>query len=323
MLTLANSVDYVINYIAPPKEQAAAEAGYVELITALTKAGLATEVRPGHKDHLLIFIRIASRDLLAQQVYHSRLQDWLHGVRSTSPESDVAKALESEPVTEAERLRLVYQMITKPANEGGAGVHKGSEKWQYVKAIFPLHDKRFNLEWVKKWNSKYSVTDADLEEIRDKFGESVAFYFVFLRSYFRFLAFPAALGLAAYMFLGQFSMTYSLGMSLWTVVFFEYWKKKEIDLAVKWGVRHVSKIQHARPEYRWDYETEDEVTGEPVRVYSPVKRLQSQILQVPFALACIVALGSLSVTAISLEIFINQVYAGPGKQYLVSFSRPS
>lgn len=316
-LNILYSIDYVINYQTPPKEHAAAEAGYIELIKALTGAGLATEVRPGNKDHLLVFVRIASPNLLAQQVYRSRLQDWLHGVRSTSPATDVSKTIEDEPVTEAEKLRIAYLMITKPENEGGAGVIPGTGKWKYVKAVFPLHDRQFNHDWVKKWNTKYSLDLADLEEIRAKFGENVAFYFFFLRSYFRFLLVPAALGLCTSFFLGQFSMVYALGISLWSVVFFEYWKKKELDLAVQWGVRHVSSIQRARPEFRWDFETEDEVTGEPVRVYSPAKRLQTQILQIPFAIACVVALGSLSVTAISLEIFINQVYTGPFKQYLV------
>lgn len=285
----------------------------------MTRAGLATEVRNGDKDSLLVFARIASPRLLAEQVYRSRLQDWLHGVRSSSPDADMSKSLETEPVTEAERLRLAYLMITRPENEGGAGVAEGAGKWKYVDAIFPLHNREFNKEWIRKWNSKYVLEQSVLDDIRDKFGENIAFYFVFLRSYFRFLVVPAGLGFFAWLFLGQFSMIYSLGISLWSVVFFEYWKKKEVDLAVQWGVRNVSEIQRARPEFKWDYEAEDVVTGEPTRVYPSLKRLQTQMLQVPFALACIVALGTLSMTAISLEIFINQVYAGPGKQYLVRF----
>ena len=291
----------------------------MELIRALTSVGLNCEVRNASKDALFVFVKIASGDLLSQQIYRSRLQDWLHGVRASSPDSDISQALQSEPVTEAERLRLVYLMMTKPENEGGAGIIEQAGKWKYVDSIFPLHNRAFNKSWMKRWGGKYLLEEDDIHVIREKFGEGIAIYFIFLRSYLRFLAIPSLIGFGAWIMLGQFSMAYTLASCLWSVVFFEFWKKKEVDLAVQWGVRNVSEIQLPRPEFKWDYEAEDAVTGEAVRVYPPMKRLQTQILQLPFALACVLALGSLSLTAISLEIFINQVYAGPGKQFLVGF----
>ncbi|KAH6607581.1 hypothetical protein Trco_003894 [Trichoderma cornu-damae] len=309
-------VDYVIHYRTPPKERAKAEAAFVQLIEALTNIGLATAVRRGYEDSLLVFTRLASDDLLARQVHSSRLQDWLQGVRISGPGSDASQAIRDEPVTEAERLRLVYLLITKSRNDGGAGVTQGQGQWRYVEAIFPLHDNAFNKEWLHKWSNKYILDQSDLDDIRDRFGEDVAFYFAFLRDYFRFQIFPAVVGFSAWMLLGQFSSFYAVCSCLWSVVFFEYWKRKEADLAITWGVRGVSRIQHQRPEFRWDFETQDLVTGEPVKVYPATKRLQTQLLQIPFALACVVVLGGLVVTVNSLEVFINEVYGGPGKQYL-------
>lgn len=289
----------------------------MQLIEALTCVGLATEVRHGDPGSLLIFVKTASADLLGQQVYRGRLQDWLQGVRTSGPNSDIAKVLDDEPVTEAERLRLVYQLIINPENDGGAGINQASPKWKFVADIFPLHDQPFNRAWIQKWTKKYLLDESDLDDIRNKFGESVAFYFAYLRSYFMFLTFPAAVGLIAWMSLGQFSIIYALTCGLWSVVLLEFWKKKEVDLAVQWGVRGVSAIQLSRAEYKWDYEAEDPVTGEPVKVYPYKKRLQTQLLQIPFTMACVLVLGGLVVFANSLEIFINQVYDGPGKQYLV------
>jgi anoctamin-10 len=208
-------------------------------------------------------------------------------------------------------------MITKPRTEGGAGITPSNAKWKYVESIFPLHSHNFNKEWIKKWSTKYTLEQSDIDEIRDKFGESVAFYFAFLRSYFRFLVIPSGFGFVAWLLLGQFSFLYTLLCGLWSVVFLEYWKKQEVDLAVQWGVRGVSSIQQARPEFEWDREAEDPVTGEVVKVYEPMKRVKTQLLQIPFALACVIALGALIVTCNSLEVFINEVYNGPGKQYLV------
>ncbi|EQL01518.1 Anoctamin/TMEM 16 [Ophiocordyceps sinensis CO18] len=309
-------VDYVIHFKVPPKERAEAEAGFVRLVQALTNVGLATEVRNGDNDSLLIFVKVASQDLLSHQIYRARLQDWLHGVRISGPETDPSRAFEDEPVTEAERLRLGHDIITRPINEGGAGVGEVGGGSKFVASVFPLHDQPFNKAWIQKWSKKYILEQADIDEIRNKFGEKVAFYFAFLRSYLRFLAFPSALGAAAWLLLGQFSYFYALGCGLWSVVFFEYWKQKEVDLAVQWGVRGVSSIQHERPEFKWEFETEDTVTGEPKKVYPFAKRFQTQLLQIPFALACVLVLGGLVVVCNSLEIFINEVYDGPFKQYL-------
>ncbi|SPQ23652.1 2a900178-a87d-41f3-9abc-d1ff5ebead5a [Thermothielavioides terrestris] len=323
-------VDYVIHYSIPPKESAEAEASFAQLITALSAVGFATEVRPGrlHRRHqnpsasssppssLLVFVKLASDRLLTSQIYRARVQDWLYGVRPAAPAANPDDDGSSEPVTQAERLRLAYMLITRPRNEGGAGITPRRGQWRFVKSVFPLHDRAFNREWIGEWSRKYYLDDGDIDRIRDRFGERVAFYFAFLKSYFAFLLFPAAFGFAAWLVLGPFSWLYAVVNCLWSVVFFEHWKMKEVDLAVQWGVRGVSRIQHPRSQFRFEREAVDPVTGEIVKVYSPVKRLATQLLQVPFAAACVVALGGLIAGCFAIEIFITEVYNGPFKQYL-------
>ncbi|KAK3391065.1 calcium-activated chloride channel-domain-containing protein [Podospora didyma] len=309
-------VDYVIHYKIPTTDAGEAEAAFIELVKAVADVGFATEVRNGGKSSLLVFVKIASDKLLTTQVYKYRIQDWLYGVRASAPNQDLTKYFEDEPVSEAERLRLAYLLITKPKNEGGAGITPKVGHWKYVASIFPLHDHDFNRQWIKQWSTKYYLDNDDITEIRDRFGERVAFYFAFLQSYFAFLLFPAAFGLGAWLLLGQFSWFYALVNCLWSVIFFEHWKMKEVDLAVQWGVRGVSKIQLPRPQFHFEREAEDPVTGEIVKVYSPMKRLARQLLTVPFALACFVVLGGLIVSCFAIEIFITEVYNGPFKQYL-------
>ncbi|KAL2126841.1 hypothetical protein VTI74DRAFT_144 [Chaetomium olivicolor] len=326
-------VDYVIHYTIPPNESAEAEASFTQLITALSSAGFATEVRPGRKSSLLIFVKLASERLLRSQIYRARVQDWLYGVRpaapALSPDNNNNKGsrssnpddmdryfAEDEPVTQAERLRLAYTLITRPRNEGGAGITPRRGQWRFVQSVFPLHDRVFNREWIAEWSKKYYLDEGDIDRIRDRFGERVAFYFAFLQSYFAFLLFPAAFGLAAWLVLGPFSWVYAVVNCLWSVVFFEHWKMKEVDLAVQWGVRGVSRIQHPRPQFRFERESVDPVTGEIIKVYPPLKRLARQLLQVPFAVACVCALGGLIAGCFAIEIFITEVYNGPFKQYL-------
>ncbi|KAH8889662.1 DUF590-domain-containing protein [Thozetella sp. PMI_491] len=311
-------VDYVVHYQIPsdPAEKAEAEAAFVQLIEALAEVGFATEVRTGDKSSLLVFAKIASDDLLNRQVYRYRVQDWLYGVRTAAPNQDLSKYFEDEPVSEAERLRLAYLLITKPKNEGGAGIHVKRGQWKHVASIFPLHDHAFNRSWIMEWGTKYFLDESDITKIRDKFGEQVAFYFAFLQSYFTFLLFPAAFGFAAWLLLGQYSWFYAIVNCLWSVVFFEHWQRKEVDLAVLWGVRGVSKIQHPRPQFVFEREAKDPVTGEIIKVFSPLKRLSRQALQLPFAAACVVILGGLICGCFAIEIFITEVYNGPFKQYL-------
>lgn len=310
------NVDYVIRYEIPT-EKAEAEAGFIQLIEALTKVGLASEVRQGDGSSVLVFVKVASNDYLISQIYRERVQDWLYGVRVSALEKDIAKAFENEPVTEAERLRLVYLLITKPKNEGGAGITPNSGKWKLITSIFPLHDHDFNSSWIKTWSTKYFLDDEDLDNIRNKFGESVAFYFAFLQSYFAFQIFPAAFGFAAWLILGRYSFLYAFVTSLWSVIFFEWWKKKEVDLAVQWGVHNVSRIQHPRTKFQWDHETPNPVTGELVKYYPPMKRLKTQLLQIPFAAACLLVLGALYLFCFGVEIFLTELYNGPLKSYLV------
>lgn len=290
----------------------------MQLVEALASVGLATEVRRGDDSSLLVFVKIASEDLLKQQIYRYRVQDWLYGVRTTAPNKDLSAYFENEPVIEAERLRLVYLLITKPKNEGGAGVTPKTGQWKYVKSIFPLHNHPFNRQFIKRLSTKYFIEENDINDIRDKFGEKIALYFAFMQAYFSFLLFPAAFGFGAWLILGQFSWFYAIVNCLWSVVFFEYWKKKEVDLAVEWGVRGVSRIQHPRSEFQFEREVQDPVTGEIIKVYPPLKRLQRQLLQLPFAIVCLLVLGSLITLCFSIEIFISEVYNGPFKQYLVS-----
>lgn len=73
-----------------------------------------------------------------------RVKDWLHGVRAAAPDKETQRSLDGEPLTEAERLRIVWQLIILPESEGGAGITPKQGEWKLVESIFPLHDREFN-----------------------------------------------------------------------------------------------------------------------------------------------------------------------------------
>lgn len=310
-------VDYVVVFKYDPANKPTAQQKLELLVHRLASIGLATEVRSGEDHSILVFVRVDSDQHMFGEIYRARLSDFLHGVRTREPPKETGSALQQDPLLEAERLRIIHHLITSPQNEGGAGITPKKGEWEVVENIFALHDHVYNKQWVKKISSQWMLTPQDLDDIRDRLGEKVALYFAFTQSYFTFLAFPAAIGFFAWAVLGYFSMIYAIAASLWCVVFVEYWKHQEEDLAVRWGVRGVGNIDNRRPDFEPASEISDPVTGEKLLVFPATERLKRQVLQVPFAMAAVLVLGSLIATCFGIEIFLSEVYDGPFKSYLV------
>jgi anoctamin-10 len=161
-------------------------------VEALATVGLATEVRVGDKHSLLVFVKVGSKEHLYGEVYRSRydkptitiddanlqrcrVRDWIHGVRAAEPKKETQESLEAEPLYTAERLRIIYQLITHAPEEGGAGITPKHGEWKNVESIFALHDHDFNKQWIKKWSTSYLLKPEDLDAIRDQLGEKVRF----------------------------------------------------------------------------------------------------------------------------------------------------
>lgn len=146
----------------------------------------------------------------------------------------------------------------------------------------------------------------------------LAFYFAFTQSYFASLMFLAAFGFSSWVLLGHFSPVYAVVNALWSVVFVEYWKRQELDLSLRWGVKGVSVIQQKRREFQHEKEVTDPITGETLQLFPATKRLSRQVLQIPFAALAVFLLGTLIATCFGIEIFLSEIYSGPFQSVLVS-----
>lgn len=150
----------------------------------------------------------------------------------------------------------------------------------------------------------------------------MAYYYAFLQSYFTFLIFPATFGLSSWVLLGYYSPIYAVVNGIWGIVFVEWWKRQEVDLSIRWGVKGVSSILDKRRDFKHQKEVIDPVTGESVQFFPAKKRLQRQLLQIPFALLASLALGAIIATCFGIEIFISEIYDGPLKSVLVRLHKP-
>ncbi|WEW59197.1 hypothetical protein PRK78_004666 [Emydomyces testavorans] len=307
-------VEYVVLYrFKNGDDQAEVVHQFKRLIKALNLVGLDTAVRPATNGSLFVFVK-PKENKLSKAIYRGRVKDWLYGVRQIQPGADDEGT--SEEITEAERLRTIYHMITWPRTDGGAGITPKYGDWNHVEAVFPLHDKDVNKEWIMNWSRKTILSRHDLDQIRARLGEKVAFYFAFLQTYFSFLIFPAAFGFGCWALLGQFSVIYGVVNSLACLVFVEFWKRQEVDLKLRWQVKGVSAIKAKRRQFKHEKEVVDSVTGEKILVFPARTRLLRQLLQIPFALGAMLALGTLIAFCFAIEIFISEIYSGPFKTYL-------
>lgn len=163
------------------------------------------------------------------------------------------------------------------------------------------------------------IDDSDLLTIRDHFGEKIAYYFAFLQNYFLWLSAPAVIGSLVYMtHSNTMAVWFSLFMLLWAILFTEMWKRKEADLAIKWGVRNYSKHEKRRAEFKGEKMVKDHVTGEDIPFVSAWKLLGRRLAAVPG-----VAFGAFLLSIIVgfvfvLQLFLHEYYNGPFAKFLVS-----
>ncbi|KAI8066428.1 calcium-activated chloride channel-domain-containing protein [Gongronella butleri] len=284
-----------------------------QLTGKLTRAGLYFDVKQGQTKGTLLVLVGCPYARLAKQYQNERVQDFLLGVKVDA--DDLTEATPLLQLTEAERLRLVYDILTLPFNQGGADVSPKVDPC--VDSIFPLHNDEKNDKWISSWSKKWMITDDDLNQLRDTFGEKIAFYFAFLQSYLVWLAVPCVLGVLMHLTSkGSLVTWYAIGILAWGVAFTESWKRRQVDLAVQWQVRHCSKTERRRAAFKGDRTVRDQVTGEEMPFVPAWKIITRRGLSLPG-----VAIGALLLLFIVtfvfvLQLFLHEYYIGPFKAIL-------
>ncbi|KAH7413597.1 calcium-activated chloride channel-domain-containing protein [Phaeosphaeria sp. MPI-PUGE-AT-0046c] len=281
----------------------------------LEGAGLNTEIRRGYDQSLLIFVQ-APRELLGNTVYKSRVKDWLYGITKDHPGGTAKSVVTAD--YEAEDVLSVYHLVNWRKELGGAGITPERGQWENVSSIFPLHDPSANRKLLAHLSSRMFLNVEDLDRIRDIWGSKVAFYFAFIQTYFRSLFFPCGAGIFAWAFLPKYSLFFALVIGVWCTCFLEYWKIKQMDLAIRWDVRGVGDLKINRPEFHYEKEIVD--AAGRVRQYFPRwKRVLRQLVVVPFVLVSTLLLGLLIAFVFVVETYISEAYDGPYKFYLEYF----
>ncbi|CAO3668007.1 unnamed protein product [Rhizopus stolonifer] len=285
-----------------------------DITTRLTSVGLRYQIRPGKEPTSLLLLISSPIQPIKRAYRQERVRDFLLGVRVDDIE-DVSDIQTFQELTESERLRLVYEIMTHPKEEGGAGI--STETDEYIEAILPLHNDEFNHNWLKSWTTKWLIQDDDLLSIRNHFGEKIAYYFAFLQNYFLWLSAPSFLGIFVYLtHSNTLALWYSLAMILWSLVFLEVWKRKEKELAIQWGVRNYSKNEKRRTEFKGDTWVKDQVTEEDTPEVSAYRLLGRRLVALPGVAVGAVFLSLIVGFVFFLQLFLHEYYNGPFHQFL-------
>ncbi|KAI8933148.1 hypothetical protein NX059_009789 [Plenodomus lindquistii] len=306
---------YVVVYDYSKLEYDVATTECSALLKHLEGAGLNTEVRAGYDQTLLIFVQ-APRELLGNTVYKARVKDWLYGIIKNHPGGTATSSVPAH--FEAEDLLSVYHLVNWSKELGGAGITPEFGQWKNVTAIFPLHNNPANRALLSHLSTKVFLDVEDLDRIRDLFGAKIAFYFAFVQTYFRSLAFPCVAGIFAWAFLPKYSLFFALVIGVWCTVFLEYWKIKQTDLSIRWQVRGVGDLKVNRPQFIYETKTVD-WAGRVRHHFPKWKRIVRQLVVVPFVLISTLFLGFLIAIVFAIETYISEAYDGPHKFYMEYF----
>ncbi|CAO3647803.1 unnamed protein product [Cunninghamella blakesleeana] len=181
----------------------------------------------------------------------------------------------------------------------------------------PLHNDDYNKLWVSTWSKKWLISNEDLMNIRNHFGEKIAFYFAFVQSYLLWLSFPTILGIFVYFtHSNTLSIWYSIAMLGWGITFIEMWKRKQTELAIAWEVRNCSKHEKRRADFKGDTTVADQVTGEEMPFVPAWKIIYRRVLSLPGVAIGAVLLFIIVALVFMLQLFLHEYYTGPFHQIL-------
>jgi hypothetical protein len=175
-------------------------------------------------------------------------------------------------------------------------------------AFYALHDgphedpanpsKNIEIDNARSWlfahwatasfTPKKIFAEQPLRQVRDYFGEKVAFYFSWLGFYTLWTLLPAIVGLLVFIvglatspttisvevFDNALTAPFAFFMSVWSTLFLEFWKRQSATLRTIWDVNELKTEEHRRPEWYGTILRRSPVTGKIEPHFPSLARLQ-------------------------------------------------
>uniref|UniRef100_A0A674MD61 Anoctamin n=1 Tax=Takifugu rubripes TaxID=31033 RepID=A0A674MD61_TAKRU len=255
------------------------------------------------------------------------------GTRSFSCEEDyIYENIESELCffTSQERQSIIkYWMENLRAKQGevlhninfleGQPIIPELSARGVIQQVFPLHEQRILGQLMKSWVQAVCEKQP-LDDICDYFGVKVAMYFAWLGFYTTSMLYPAVIGFVLWM-LTESDQTsrdiccvvFALFNVVWATLFLERWKRREAELAYKWGTLDppAESLEEPRPQFR-GVKRCSPITGREEFYYPPWRRrLFRWLVSLPVCILCICFVFLVMLICFELQEFVMGIKEMP------------
>ncbi|XP_028834421.1 anoctamin-8 isoform X1 [Denticeps clupeoides] len=181
--------------------------------------------------------------------------------------------------------------------------------------MFPLHEPRILRQLMTSWVQAVCESQP-LDDICDYFGVKIAMYFAWLGFYTNSMLYPAVVGLLLWMFSesDQTSqdiccVVFALFNVVWATLFLERWKRREAELAFKWGTLDSppEPIEEPRPQFR-GMKRHSPITGCEELFYPPWKRTVFRwLVSLPICIFCLCFVFLAMFICLELQEFVSEM----------------
>ena len=240
------------------------------LIAAKAKAVGLEAIADVSRDEDEILLRLSAPDALLEKVAEStRLAKRLseaHGGGyadyTIATKSEFRHSSDESFFSSLERIQLLLALLTLSREEGGAAMHLEQEiNDGILSAVVPIHEiKVAETVLMEAWCKAplRLLPQQPLDDIRDYFGERIAFYFAFVQHTCSWLVPLAVLGalvlLSALLYFGSMDNPliplYSVCTLLWWNVVLKTWRRAQARLAFRWHSEDFAERERTRADFQ-------------------------------------------------------------------------
>ena len=287
---------------------------------------------PSADQGLMVFLSIARERMLCVASQLRFVKPDLSGnlrqfsakcIQEFSPDKDAISLFSSADILaiirhEIDNLRSNSKQCLSGSNinlyQGQSIVEKLLHK-RFIEKIYPLHEpenlKLLSRQWYGGYCNMISIHKQPLDNIRDYFGDGLAYYFAFLHTLTMFLIFPSIIGLIHHWYgpTGFHSHLFFCVLHLlWAFSFSEYWKRQSNELSYEWGTNVLTGGNAApRANYRGELVI-DSVTGQLEPYYPRWKTLvKLYLVSVPIVIVCMLAAAWLMLESFWKEALVVEM----------------
>ncbi|XP_061588629.1 anoctamin-8 isoform X2 [Cololabis saira] len=189
-----------------------------------------------------------------------------------------------------------------------------------IHQMFPLHEQRILNQLMTSWVQAVCERQP-LDDICDYFGVKIGMYFAWLGFYTNSMLYPAAIGFLLWI-LAEADQTsqdiccvvFALFNVVWATLFLERWKRREAELAYRWGTLDIpaESLEEPRPQFR-GVKRCSPITGCEEFYYPPWKRtLFRWLVSLPVCLLCLCFVFVAMLLCLELQEVVMEIQELPG-----------